>query len=625
MSELPAKYEKLALIGTGPVGRVFKARHIELKWVVAIKQLHEQLQLASGVRKRFLREAEDWGALNHERLLRISNVDSDRAWIIRDYTESNAAELIGQSLAHERVARILQQSLEGLQYLHKKEVLHFNLRPTNVLLDLHGHVKLSDGRGVPLHASGGLPPPSGSHKYLAPEMIDDTLGAIGPQVDLYCLGLVALELLTAGRLDALLFGKGYEHLDLESAWLRFHRTTGERYPAVRDVCPDTSPRLALVVDRLLAKPLAERFASAEAALDELTRPDAETSSRAATPPRTVAASQPPPAVLLPSSGELVPRPTTPVVLRIASGPRAGEMIGMQQDEFVVGQRHDCDVQLPEEKEPNTTRDSHHAAGHESDVRVVILRQAEGWTLRPLGDARPWLNQQLVSGVGLLRSGDIVRLSYRGPDFQFLVQDVRAIPLSSLASRFGVPLAGKSSPARPASPQSMAPRDPRLGAGLAPPAPPDASPRSPASPARPANSPSDPRLPRSGPAAPRGAPASAPPAPPAAAPAQPHSPTAGAPASEPTVPGRSLWKVKTWDKTTKNWVAGSLTVFVCAVLLYVAPTANSKRAVEAESPTSSSAQRSSESGTTKGNDAPAAGTAEPAVNERDEVAPTIPNR
>ena len=122
---------------------------------------------------------------------------------------------------------MLTEALEGLDYLHGNGVLHGNIKPTNLLLDVRGRVRRCDGLGVLLNQTGDLPPPSGSHKYLAPEMLEESLGEVGVASDLYCLGMVALERLLGSNFNSHFQGVGPEAVDPETGWISWHTSQSE--------------------------------------------------------------------------------------------------------------------------------------------------------------------------------------------------------------------------------------------------------------------------------------------------------------------------------------------------------------------------------------------------------------
>ena len=153
--------------------------------------------------------------------------------------------------------------MNALDFLHQKEKVHGAVRPSNILINEHGAVRLSDFEAS--SRDGELRVPKGSKKYLAPELIRSDFGKFGPAVDLYCLGFTALELLTGKKFDSLFPGTGEGAIDADVAWLRWH-SSDEAMKPVKEIAADVPDDLARVIDCLLQKHVAERPVDAAAVL-----------------------------------------------------------------------------------------------------------------------------------------------------------------------------------------------------------------------------------------------------------------------------------------------------------------------------------------------------------------------
>src|SRR5947209_7738179 len=114
---------------------------------------------------------------------------------------SLADKLAEGSLPADLVRSALRQALGGLAALHASRKFHGDVRPANLLFNDQGRIKLSDSAGIAL--GGEVLRPTGSSKYLAPELLNPTFGEVGVAVDLYCLGFTALELLKGPAFDKL--------------------------------------------------------------------------------------------------------------------------------------------------------------------------------------------------------------------------------------------------------------------------------------------------------------------------------------------------------------------------------------------------------------------------------------
>lgn len=123
-----------------------------------------------------------------------------------------------------------------------------------------------------------------------------------------------------------------------------------------------------------------------------------------------------------TSLDVIERPSTGIVLTIASGPRAGEMIGTDENEFFMGYHPDCLVRFSPLQYPH------------ANARILFRRSREGWCISLVSGDSTFINQQQLDGKLVLRSGDIVRLSALGPDIQFTMQS-GGLAVKSLVQRF----------------------------------------------------------------------------------------------------------------------------------------------------------------------------------------------
>jgi serine/threonine protein kinase len=254
---LDQRYEKLATIGSGGIGTVYRARQIQLNRPVALKEIRELFGFFpedqhGEIVRRFTDVVRQGASLAHPHILPIHEVNLDREY---PYLVSELApygscrQLITESetLPVGLALRYLVQTLHALRAAHRERVFHRGLKPENMLIDSYGNLKLSDfgfARIVERDASVirqvyvGM----GAVAYMAPELFGDPTSA-GPQADIYALGIIFYELL-AGRLPGRRspmpsdidpkLPRGLD--DVFDAMTRDSRS--ERYPSVDDILED---------------------------------------------------------------------------------------------------------------------------------------------------------------------------------------------------------------------------------------------------------------------------------------------------------------------------------------------------------------------------------------------------
>jgi serine/threonine-protein kinase len=197
-------YEVEALLGRGGMGVVFRARHLGLNRVVALKMALAGAYAGPVERERFQREAEAVAALHHPNVVQIHDIgESDgRPYFTMEYLEggSLARQLAGTPQPARRAAALVATVAGAVQAAHQGGIVHRDLKPGNVLLTADSTPKVSDfGLARRLNGEAFLTLPGagvGTPSYAAPEQVRGDPAAAGPAVDVYALGAILYEMLT---------------------------------------------------------------------------------------------------------------------------------------------------------------------------------------------------------------------------------------------------------------------------------------------------------------------------------------------------------------------------------------------------------------------------------------------
>jgi predicted Ser/Thr protein kinase len=262
------QYELLRVLGTGGMGAVFLMREPALKRLVAVKVLAPWLAADPRARTRFEREARAAAALSHPNVVRVyaegETLGLKLPYIVMQYVEGpTLAEWMEQhQRASEREARrIIGEVAAALAAAHARQLVHRDVKPSNVLVEhetgrayvvdfgVSAALATTEDETTRLTATGTVP---GTPIYMSPEQASGE--AVTPKSDVYSLGMLAYELLV-GELPyeaRTAMGWAAAHLHDTPTPVKVHRA-------------DLAPEVAALVDRCLAKAAEDRPSADEVA------------------------------------------------------------------------------------------------------------------------------------------------------------------------------------------------------------------------------------------------------------------------------------------------------------------------------------------------------------------------
>ena len=216
-----ADFEILEELGSGGMGRVFRARQRSVARSVAIKVPHRSAALEPGARLRLLREAQAVAQLRHPSVVPLLQVGEHEGapFLVFELSEGRSLAKVVADLVHGRVPRsgeslgrpgepypraavqVLVSALEGLSAAHEAGIVHRDVKPDNVLLEEDGRVRVVDfglARRIDQDTLTESRELIGTVGYMAPELVRSPHAA-GPWSDVWSAGVVLYELLALRR------------------------------------------------------------------------------------------------------------------------------------------------------------------------------------------------------------------------------------------------------------------------------------------------------------------------------------------------------------------------------------------------------------------------------------------
>ena len=262
------KYVILDRLGAGSMGRVFKANHLLMNRLVALKLIAPEVLANKRIVARFQREMKLVGRLDHPNVVRAFDADQigQVLYIVMEYVPGRS---LGQmyreqgTLPASEIVRWAADACEGLGHAHGQGIVHRDVKPSNILLGDDGRARVLDlGLGVLMEAD---PQASfatadgfavGTVDYMSPEQ------ALGREVDgrsdLYNLGCTMYHLIS-----------GRHVFSGDSQIERLGKRINGRPTPLMDLVPELPAGLPSVLDGLLANRPEDRYETAEEAADAL--------------------------------------------------------------------------------------------------------------------------------------------------------------------------------------------------------------------------------------------------------------------------------------------------------------------------------------------------------------------
>jgi hypothetical protein len=266
------RYKILERIGRGGMGTVYKAEQIRLNRNVALKMLQQELVNDPQFIKKFMDEARAAAQFNHPNVVTVYEIDVDSEmtppvpFIAMEYLPGGSLQDLlskEKKLPPERALAVILDAARGLEYAEKKQIVHRDIKPDNLMISEDGRIKIGDlGLAKSLKADGARPEAPegvfGTPHYIAPEQALNK--PIDIRADIYALGASFFRILS-----------GTTPYQGSSAKEIIVNKLRDAPPPLDVVDPSIPKPLVAIVDRMMRKEPAERPGSAKELVSELDR------------------------------------------------------------------------------------------------------------------------------------------------------------------------------------------------------------------------------------------------------------------------------------------------------------------------------------------------------------------
>ena len=264
------RYQIEKELGRGAMGMVYLGQDPKIGRTVAIKTMSLSQEFEGekldDVRKRFFREAETAGRLNHPNIVTIYDVgeDQDLAYIAMDYLKGESLLAYckpDKLLPAPEVFDLMIQVAEALDYAHSQNVVHRDIKPANIMYDREsGSLKVTDFGVACLTDASKTKTGTilGSPSYMSPEQLAGK--KVDGRSDLFSLTITFYQLLT-GELPFI--GESLASL--------MYKIANEKHPDVRMFRPDLPSCVSKIINKGLHKDVERRFQSGQQMANALRR------------------------------------------------------------------------------------------------------------------------------------------------------------------------------------------------------------------------------------------------------------------------------------------------------------------------------------------------------------------
>ncbi|MBS3906780.1 MAG: serine/threonine protein kinase [Syntrophaceae bacterium] len=254
------RYEIIEELGKGSMGVVYRAYDPQIDRPVALKVLREDRMTSEAFVQRFLKEAKAIGRLSHPNIVTVFDAGEDKGtiYIAMELLEGNSLNRMAEDnrLTLKETVHLGIQIADTLDYAHRKGIVHRDVKPSNIILQSNGQIKITDFGIAHIEDPSALVQTQageilGTPAYMSPEQVLSR--PVDGRSDLFSLGIILYELCTGRRP----FGG-------ENMAAIFHAITQDHPPEPTQINPAISQELSQIILKCLRKMPDDRFEAGHA-------------------------------------------------------------------------------------------------------------------------------------------------------------------------------------------------------------------------------------------------------------------------------------------------------------------------------------------------------------------------
>ena len=258
------RYEIIEELGTGGMGRVYRAHDTKLNEEVALKLIKPEIAAERRVVERFRNELKTARRITHKNVCRMYDFHEEgkTLYLTMEYVRGEDLKSLikrTEKLTAGKAVSIARQVAEGLAEAHKLGIVHRDLKPGNIMIDKEGQAKIMDFGIARSLAGGGTTAEGaiiGTPEYMSPEQVEGE--EADPRSDIYALGVILFEMLV-GRAPF----EGQTSFSIANK----HKT--EPPPIPKKLVPQIPEGLNKLILRCLEKDRAKRYQTTEELIADL--------------------------------------------------------------------------------------------------------------------------------------------------------------------------------------------------------------------------------------------------------------------------------------------------------------------------------------------------------------------